>query len=95
VLHADPLGQSEAALHPHARVLAMQALPAALPVQSTQAPDPPHAVWLVPGWHWLPVPQQPALQGEAGIEHVKMHRPVVVLHPALLDGQSEFLAHPH
>jgi hypothetical protein len=26
---------------------------------------------------------------------VKVHRPVVVLHPALLDGQSVLLAHPH
>jgi hypothetical protein len=95
VLHAVPLGQSEAALHPHMSVLAMQALPAALPVQSTHAFEPPQAVALVPGRHELPEPQQPELQGEAGSEHVKVHRPVVVLHPALLDGQSELLAQPH
>jgi len=49
VLHDEPLGQSAAALQPHASVLAMQALPFALPVQSTHAPEPPQAVWLVPG----------------------------------------------
>jgi hypothetical protein len=69
-------------------------VPLALPVQSTQAFAPPHAVWAVPGRHEPPVPQQPALQGAVG-EHVKRHRPDVVSQPALFEGQSPAAPQPH
>jgi hypothetical protein len=91
---AWPVGQSVDAVHPHASVDGMQWGAPALPVQSTQAPDPPHALSLVPGWHVEPVPQQPALHGAVG-EQTKMQRPVEVSQPALLAGQSTALAHPH
>jgi hypothetical protein len=95
VLQESPVGQSDAALQPHARVDAMHTDPAAFPWQLTQAPDPPHAVLLVPGWHELPDPQHPAVQGEAGSEHEKVQRSVVVLQPALFAGQLALVAHPH
>jgi hypothetical protein len=82
-------------LHPHASVEAMQTVPAAFTGQVTQAPDPPHAVLLVPGWHDAPEPQQPAEQGDAGSEHVKVHRSVVVLQPALFAGQLAAVVQPH
>jgi len=94
VLHAWPLAQSVAALHPQVSVAGRHAVPAALPVQSTQAPEPPHAVWLVPGRHEAAVPQQPALQG-ALVEHVKTQRPEVVSQPALPAGQSPTTMQPH
>jgi hypothetical protein len=94
VSHAWPLAQSVAALQPHASVAGMHTVPLALPVQSTQALAPPHAVWLVPGRHEPPVPQQPALQGAVG-EHVKRHRPETVSQPALFEGQSLAAPQPH
>lgn len=87
-------GQSVDAVHPHASVDGMQWGAPACPVQSTQEPDPPHAVSLVPGWHVEPDPQQPALHG-ADVEHTKIQRPVAVSQPALVAGQSPALPHPH
>jgi len=94
VLHAWPLAQSVAALQPQASVAGRHTVPLALPVQSTQAFAPPHAVWAVPGRHEPPVPQQPALQGAVG-EQVKRHSPEVVSQPALFEGQSLAAPQPH
>jgi hypothetical protein len=94
VLHAWPAAQSDAALQPQTRVPGMQWGPAGFPVQSTQAPVPPHTVSLVPGRHVEPVPQQPELHG-APVEHAKVHSPVATLHPALVEGQSPATPHPH
>jgi hypothetical protein len=68
-LHACPPAQSVAAVQPHASVPGMQCGLPVWPVQSTQEPDPPQAMSLVPGRQVPPVPQQPATQGEPP-EHV-------------------------
>ncbi|MGH7293798.1 MAG: hypothetical protein ACRELB_02640, partial [Polyangiaceae bacterium] len=62
-------------------------------MQSTQAPDPPHAVSLVPGRQVDAGPQQPATHGALG-EHENVHRPDAP-HPLLLGGQSVGEPHPH
>jgi hypothetical protein len=49
VSQASPTRQSLATLHPHAIVCATHAEPTVFPVQSTHAPNAPHATGLVPG----------------------------------------------
>lgn len=94
VLHAVSAGQSVAELHPHAPVCATHAEPVRLPVQSTQDPELPHWVMLVPGAHEPFAPQQPAAHA-AFAEQVSVQSPVARLQPALVEGHSAFVVQPH
>jgi len=93
VSHAWPVGQSAGAAHPQTPLV--QASPAALIVQSWQAPPAlPHSILLVPATHMPPMSQQPPLQALWPAPHAAPHTCVPVLH-ASPAGQSAATLHPH
>jgi hypothetical protein len=89
VLHACPVGQSDDVLHPQ---VSFDRHTGVLPEQIAQVPLVPHAPFVVPPTHVVPL-QQPPLQG-AVAEHVVTHAWVVVSH-AIPEPQSVAELHPH
>jgi hypothetical protein len=91
-LHACPAGQSVALLQPQTLV-EMQAWPAVAFVQSTHwVVAAPQTVFVVPGWHVLPAPQQP-VGHVCDALHVKVHTPPA--HPCAPVAQSATDPQPH
>ena len=94
VLHACPVPQSAATLHPQVCVAVSQTCPAALVAQLVHAvPEGPQAAVAVPSAQRLFAPQQPTRQGVCA-EHAKLHVFVAALHDTAFAGQSARVLHP-